>query len=114
MIITNRIALISHLKYYWEGQGVYVQVIRELGCRFDIYLEDIYEIEILKQRNQWIDNSLRYQRITVIIIDKWMYEQLCRMLQFPKEALLPMMSVEAFIDGILTRAEIIDALLPLL
>ena len=91
-----------------------MQVIRELGCQFDIYPEDTYEVGILKEKDQWTDPNLRYQRLAVIIINKQTHEQLYHLMPFPDQDLSPMMSVEAFLDGVATRIEIIDALLPLL
>lgn len=114
LVINGRTALIDYLKSHWMGQQVYVQVMRELGCQFDTYSEDTYEVGILKEKDQWVDPNLRYQRIAVIVIDMQTHEQIHRLMPFPDEDLSPMMSVEAFIDGVATRAEIIDALLPLL
>ena len=112
--IDSRTALIEYLRCHWTKQQVHVQVMRELGCHFDIYPEDTYEVGILKEKDQWTDPNLRYQRIVVIVIDRQTHEQLHRLMPFPDQDLSPMMSVEAFLDGVATRVEIIDTLLPLL
>ena len=114
LLISGRTELIEYLKCHWMGQKVYVQVVRELGCHFDIYPADTYEVGILKEKDHWMDPNLRYRRLVAIVIDRQTHEQLHRLMPFPDQDLSPMMSVEAFIDGIATRVEIIDALLPLL
>ena len=114
LFINGRTALIEYLKCHWMGQPVCVQVVRELGCHFDIYPEDTYEVGILKEKDHWIDPNLRYQRLAVIVIDRQTHEQLHRLVPFPDQDQSLLMSVEAFLDGVVTRVEIIDALLPLL
>ena len=112
--IACRAELIEYLKCNWLEQQVQVQVMRELGCHFDIYPEDTYEVGLLREKDQWIDPDLRYFRLAVIAINRQTHEQLYHLIRFPDEDLSPMMSVEVFLESIATRVEIIDALLPLL
>ena len=114
LTINGRTQLIDYLKCHWMGKKVYVQVMRELSCHFDIYPEDTYEVGILQEKDQWIDPNLRYRRLVAIVINMQTHEQLHRIMQFPDQDLSPMLSVEEFLDGVATRVEIIDALLPLL
>ena len=88
-VINSRTALIEYLKCHWMGRQVHVQVMRELGCQFDIYPEDTYEVGILKEKDQWTDPNLRYQRLVVIVINRRTHEQLHRLMQFPDQDISP-------------------------
>jgi hypothetical protein len=112
--LSSRKELIDYLSAYWKETNTLVQVTRELGCHFDIYPEDTYEVNILVEKGHWVDPYLRYQCLAAIDINKQTHEQLYHLMQYPDEDLSPLMSVETFLESIVTRAEIIDALLPLL
>ena len=111
--LKNRHYLIAYIRNKWAEQPVFVQLSREFRGDSIFYsnLSNVYDISILAQSTSLTATRPMYDYVENITMSKTTYKQMMDRLNSGTEEVGVYLTVQQFLDGIVTRADVIDEIL---